>query len=102
MIYGVRVLEDRAAYMREYMRKWRAEHPERSREIAKQNRERNSKRNYDRRRAKLNALKDAPCTDCGVKYPPYVMQWDHRGDEPKEFTIGSYYIAFDRVLAEIA
>lgn len=25
----------------------------------------------------LNVLKDAPCTDCGKKYPPYVMDFDH-------------------------
>jgi hypothetical protein len=23
------------------------------------------------------AAKDGPCTDCGVRYPPYVMQFDH-------------------------
>jgi hypothetical protein len=22
--------------------------------------------------------KDAPCRDCGIRYPPYVMQFDHR------------------------
>ena len=21
--------------------------------------------------------KDAPCKDCGIKYPPYVMDFDH-------------------------
>lgn len=26
-------------------------------------------------------LKSAPCTDCGVSYPPYVMQFDHIGDD---------------------
>lgn len=35
------------------------------------------------RNAKLvNGLKDNPCTDCGVKYPPYVMDFDHvRGEK---------------------
>lgn len=27
--------------------------------------------------------KDRPCTDCGVKYHPYVMDFDHRPDEKK-------------------
>lgn len=26
---------------------------------------------------KVNELKNNPCTDCGIKYPSYVMQWDH-------------------------
>lgn len=25
----------------------------------------------------VNALKDKPCSDCHVKYPPYVMDFDH-------------------------
>ena len=30
-----------------------------------------------RAKAFVDKLKDAPCTDCKVKYPPYVMHWDH-------------------------
>jgi len=34
-----------------------------------------------RRRAamakRLDALKAVPCTDCGVQYPPWVMDFDH-------------------------
>ena len=40
------------------------------------------------RRAWQTATKSVPCTDCGVAYPPYVMQFDHvpnRG--PKLFNI---------------
>jgi hypothetical protein len=25
----------------------------------------------------VDTFKDVPCTDCGVKYPPYVMDFDH-------------------------
>ena len=25
----------------------------------------------------INKLKDIPCADCGAKYPPYVMDFDH-------------------------
>lgn len=25
-----------------------------------------------------DALKNGPCMDCGVSYPPWVMDWDHR------------------------
>jgi hypothetical protein len=25
----------------------------------------------------IDSLKDVPCKDCGIKYPPYVMDFDH-------------------------
>lgn len=49
-------------------------------------------------------LKDMrPCTDCGIAYPWYVMQWDHLGD--KEDHVSKLYAnnaSRDRILAEIA
>lgn len=52
------------------------------------------------RKELINAAKDVPCTDCGIKYPPYVMQFDHLRD--KEFQIGnSFTFSLERVLAEI-
>lgn len=60
-----------------------------------------------RQRALLRSIvqtaKDVPCTDCGVKYPYYVMQFDHTGD--KNFTIGVYArqaLAAERLIEEIA
>jgi hypothetical protein len=38
-------------------------------------------------RAVITAAKAQPCADCGVQYPHYVMQLDHRGD--KLFTVSS-------------
>lgn len=42
-------------------------------------------------RAALNqliaSLKAGPCADCGVRYPPYVMDFDHRDPSKKSFTI---------------
>jgi hypothetical protein len=29
----------------------------------------------------VRQLKSVPCTDCGVQYPYYVMQFDHLGDK---------------------
>lgn len=53
------------------------------------------------RKALINAAKDVPCADCGIKYPPYVMQFDHLHD--KEFQIGnSFQYALERVVTEIA
>lgn len=62
-------------------------------------------RNDHRRRAQdlINKLKAVPCADCGVEYPPCVMQFDHvRGE--KAFTIGGYGITLgvERLIAEIA
>lgn len=39
-----------------------------------------------RLRAFVQEKKDKPCADCDVKYPYYVMQFDHTSD--KEYTIG--------------
>lgn len=51
----------------------------------------------------IRAAKDAPCTDCGVQYPWYVMDFDHLSD--KEFNIGHAVkrkLSLTRVAAEIA
>lgn len=56
--------------------------------------ERNKKLYKDknaRRRKELIAfvisLKQKPCTDCGVKYPHYVMDFDHRDPKTKISTV---------------
>jgi hypothetical protein len=37
------------------------------------------KRHYWRAHAKfLEQLRDVPCADCGLRFPSYVMQFDHR------------------------
>ena len=42
-------------------------------------------RRIEIRRRNVEYLRDykagRPCTDCGVVYPPYVMQFDHVGDD---------------------
>jgi hypothetical protein len=52
----------------------------------------------------VRALKSQPCTDCGVSYPHYVMDFDHvRGE--KKFNVSSVISSFkskQRVLDEIA
>src|SRR5207245_2408021 len=43
------------------------------------------RRQYRRRVAFIRAAKNVPCTDCGVKYPYYVMDFDHaRGEKVTE------------------
>ena len=79
----------------EYHRNWEVNNKDKRRRINKAYR--------TRQRNKLANLKREPCTDCGVRYNPWQMQWDHVGTD-KEFTIGSKVIdySWDRVLAEIA
>lgn len=62
------------------------------------------KRQRQRNKARfLYALKDEPCVDCGIKYPHYVMQFDHvpeRGEKIMDVSAMKYY-SLDRILAEI-
>ncbi len=46
-----------------------------------------NKRQYEERRAMVWRAKAGPCADCGVQYPPYVMQFDHRDPTAKAFII---------------
>lgn len=53
-------------------------------------------------KATVVAAKDVPCADCGVRYPSYVMDFDHvRGE--KKFCIGhsAFQQGMKAVLAEI-
>lgn len=60
-------LEKKKAYEKEWHRKYNAER-------------------YALARQTIDNLKDVPCADCGVRYPPWVMDFDHVRDE-KEFNI---------------
>lgn len=52
----------------------------------------------------LKVIKDVPCQDCGIKYPPYVLDFDHRPGEIKLFNVGRISKAgsLKRLLEEIA
>lgn len=46
------------------------------------------KRRYWREHAALlEQLRDVPCADCGVRFPSYVMQFDHRDASRKSYTV---------------
>lgn len=47
-----------------------------------------SRATYNKRRSLINDYKSKPCADCGIKYPPYVMDFDHRDPATKTFVIG--------------
>lgn len=44
-------------------------------------------RDYLKRREFVRQTKSRPCFDCGVQYPYYVMDFDHRENEIKEFEL---------------
>lgn len=41
-------------------------------------------------RAEVTRAKSVPCFDCHVRYPYYVLDFDHRPDEVKLFNVASY------------
>ncbi len=36
----------------------------------------------------INKVKNVSCMDCGIKYPPYVMDFDHRDKKSKDIDVG--------------
>lgn len=38
----------------------------------------------------IKEAKNLPCMDCGIKYPYYVMDFDHRDSKSKKFSISQY------------
>lgn len=53
----------------------------------------------------IRSYKQKPCVDCGIQYPPYVMQYDHVSDEDKLFDLGKAHkkgYSEKRILDEIA
>lgn len=65
-----------SSYHKEHYRKNKREYIERAR------------RNTVRYRERIRAIKDVPCMDCGERYPPYVMDFDHLPGRPKIATLG--------------
>ena len=61
------------------------------------------RKNRLKKAAFVRALKQRPCTDCGVEYPWYVMQFDHViGDKALTLShVTRKNISMERILAEI-
>lgn len=61
------------------------------------------KRYNEKKRAFIAAFKDVPCADCGIKYPPYVMDFDHLPQYKKSFTISrTTHISMEALLLEVS
>lgn len=48
------------------------------------------------------ALKAKPCADCGLRYPPYVMDFDHVRGKKDKCVSKMRVTNLDRILKEIA
>lgn len=56
-----------------------------------------------KRAAWIQSLKDSPCLDCGGRFRPEAMDFDHRASEEKAFAISKQPTLSEvRILAEIA
>ena len=56
------------------------------------------RKRYANRQNLYNVLKDVPCADCGIKYAPHIMQFDHLRD--KSFQISDNWSASEGRLRE--
>ncbi len=60
----------------------------------------------ERNRQAIREAKNVPCADCGIRYPHYVMDFDHRFGEKKLFNIsvaaGQTRLSWQKMAAEIA
>jgi hypothetical protein len=63
-----------------------------------------AKRSLAKQMAIVNERKACPCTDCGVEYPSYVMEFDHRPGTVKVAAVAvlARTASLAKVLAEIA
>jgi hypothetical protein len=59
-----------------------------------------------RNRLLIQQAKNVPCADSGRRYPPYVMDFDHRAGEVKCFNLsiaaGQTRLSWENIAAEIA
>ena len=83
--------------------------PEKQREAVRRYYERNRKvyrAKNDRKRARLRQMvvkaKMVPCMDCGQRFPPYVMDFDHRGGKESEIAILVNALSLGRLVSEMA
>lgn len=62
-------------------------------------------RYIEERRTLLEKLKNKPCDDCGIIYPPWVMDYDHRDGKTKignvSFLVFRKLVNFDKIQEEI-
>ena len=53
-------------------------------------------------RAYIQARKDVPCMDCGIEYPPYIMDFDHVRGEKLFGLAHAVNLTMESIIAEIS
>lgn len=87
--------ECKAAYQRDWYRRNANRHRANAARLRADLRKRNQ--------AAVRQAKDVPCADCGVRYPAYVMDFDHvRGKKRDNIGLMKAYAGNATLLAEIA
>jgi len=62
-----------------------------------------NKKKETERRAAVNKIKDVPCADCGGKFPPCAMDFDHRDKSTKSFNVAQRIRgSVDTLMIEVA
>ena len=81
-------------------RRWYSDERNRRRHLQQLARRR--RRRIDRNRKIVADLKSKPCADCGLSFPPYVMDFDHIGPKTGEIPVLVRSSSTDRLLKETA
>lgn len=83
---------------KEYYTNYKAQFPEKRKETTNKY----ASKRYQIFRTTLNTIKDIPCTDCQIPFPPCAMDFDHRNPKEKEFNISEGFSKpFNTLLKEI-
>lgn len=98
---------ERKGYRRKKCRSCRGEagFPSCSRQRVRNKRPEYRRRTVSKLRQLIQTLKSSPCSDCGVAYPYYVMDFDHRNPAEKKFSISDFTAnirSVESIMAEIA
>lgn len=83
----------------DYGTKYAKTYIEKNKDIVKQK----AAESYKKRAKLIAELKSVPCADCGIQYPYYVMDFDHRDPRTKLYEIGAIKMhSMEKLLKEIA
>ncbi len=77
----------------ERMRNWRKKNPSKNKQ--------NVYNNVEKQRELVRSGKNKPCTDCGVQYPYYTMQYDHARGVKKYDMATIFRRSTAKILAEM-
>lgn len=58
--------------------------------------------NLEERKQLVSSLKDRPCTDCGIRYPHYVMDFDHVTGDKHANVSAMKFMTLGKLLTEIS